>query len=254
MKRLILSVVLLVSMANASAAVAMSDDDGVGVVTYVSGEAFVIRNQKLSSVSDNMTLLSSDVLVTRHKGRVSVKMFDNSKIYVGSQSRIRISEYVKEEGVLSSGTFNMLWGKVRFLVSKLSEGSGFKVGTRTAVLGVRGTEFVVVVPLPEGVEDPTSIKLSPNLPDLMTTVYGLEGLVEGVSLDGERILIGPGVKVEFSADKKAVLTFDQEPKNLPSVGVPDITPVEPDVPDPADIPVPTPQEPVIQQPPPQLLY
>lgn len=220
-----------------------------GKASYVSGDVYVVRGGERLPLAEGDSVFSADTVITGRKGRVSLQMHDESKVYIGRASRMSLSNYAVKEKKLMSGVFNVLWGKVRFLVAKLSEGSEFKVGTKTAVLGVRGTEFVVILPMPEGIEDPTSIELSPNLPDLITTVYGIEGLVEGLSLKGERVLIGPGVKVEFSADNKVVLTFDQEPKNLPTIGVPNITPAEPDVPTPADIPVPVvPPEPVIQTP------
>jgi len=240
---IIFSLIALSLAASVSFAETVSD---VGKATYISGDVYVVRGEERIPLAEGDGVLAADTVITGSRGRVALQMHDNSKIHIGRSSRVSLSNYAVKEKTLVSGAFNVLWGKVRFFVAKLSGDSSFNVTTKTAVLGVRGTEFVVVVPMPEGVEDPTSIELSPNLPDLITTVYGIEGLVEGVSLKGERVLIGPGVKVEFSVDNKVVLTFDQEPKNLPSIGVPDIAPVEPDVPSPADIPVPT--EPVIQEP------
>lgn len=219
----------------------------VGKATYVSGDVYVIRGDERITLTEGDGVFAADTVLTGKSGRVTLQMHDESKIYVGRLSRIALSDYTLKEKSLVSGALDVLWGKVRFFVAKLSNGSGFKVKTRTAVLGVRGTEFVVLVPMPEGIVDPATMELPPNLPNLITTVYGIEGLVEGFSATGERILIGPGVKVEFTNDGQIKFTSHDKPVSIPNVK-PGNTPAPqvPDVPKPEDIivppaPVPPPQ-------------
>jgi len=223
----------------------------VGSAAFVSGDVYVVRGTERLALAEGDGVLAADTVITGSRGRVTLQMHDESKIHIGRLSRISLSDYALKEKSLMSGAFNVLWGKVRFFVAKLSEGSGFKVSTRTAVLGVRGTEFVVIVPMPEGIADPTTMALPENLPELITTVYGIEGLVEGFSPTGERVLIGPGVKVEFTNDGKIKFTSQEKPVSIPTVK-PGNSPAPkiPDVPKPSDIIISPPHSP----PPPQFLY
>jgi len=239
---IICSLIALSLAASVVFAETMSD---VGKVTFVSGDVYVVRGAERLTLNEDDGVQAADTVITGSRGRVSLQMHDNSKVHIGRLSRVSLSNYALKEKSLMSGSFNVLWGRVRFFVAKLSEGSGFKVSTKTAVLGVRGTEFVVIVPMPEGIVDPTSLELPANLPDLITTVFGIEGLVEGVSLSGQKMLIGPGVKVEFTNDGKIKFTSQDKPISIPAVKPSNTTPPPtPDVPKPSDIIIPTVEPPV----------
>ncbi len=240
MGRLFLSVMALLMLV-ADPAIVLADSSGeAGKVTYVTGDAFVIRDAERLVLAEGEAVFPSDTLVTGQRGRITLVMHDGSKIHVGRLSRVNLSEYTFKEDSLVSGGFSMLWGKIRFFVAKLNKGSLFNVSTRTAVLGVRGTEFLVTVPIPGGITDPTAIKLPPDLPAEVTRVVGIEGMVIGLSRSGERVMISPGVTVEFTEGGEVIFRFDEKPdipKSLPGTGAPDI----PKVPGPADLRVPPPR-------------
>ncbi len=123
------------------------------------------------------------------------------------------------------------------------------MSTKTAVLGVRGSEFLVIVPIPGGITDPTAIRLPPDLPLEVTRVVGIEGVVVGLSRSGERIAISPGVTVEFTQGGELIFRFTYKPDvrmPLPGTGGPDI----PRIPGPADLrtPPPPPQVPLVTGP------
>ena len=242
MSRLFLFVTALLMLV-AGPSVTLADSSGeAGKVTYVAGDAFVIRDAERLPLTEGEVVFPSDTLVTGQSGRITLHMRDDSKIYMGRLSRISLSEYALKENSLISGGFSMLWGKVRFFVAKLNKGSEFSVSTETAVLGVRGTEFLVIVPIPGGITDPTAIKLPPDVPAEVTRVVGIEGIVVGLSRSGERVVISPGVTVEFTLDGKLIFRFSDKPdipKPLPGTGGPDI----PKVPGPADLRTPPPPPP-----------
>ena len=233
-------VALLILTVGANSALAGSSIE-VGKVTYVSGDTFVIRDAERLPLTDGDALFPSDTIVTGKRGRVMLYMRDGSRLHISRLSRLSLSGYrFKEDDSLVSGAFNMLWGKVRFFVAKLNKGSTFNVNTSTAVLGVRGTEFLVVVPIPGGITDPTAIKLPPDLPPEITEVVGVEGLVVGLSKSGESIMISPGVTVEFTLDDKLIFRFVDEP-NAPKLPAGE-EPSMPNIPDPSDIQVPEPPQ------------
>jgi len=159
-----------------------------GNVEYLSGEAWIERSGEKVLLNSGDRVDAGDVVVTTLSGRVQLLMQDGSKVFVGRKSRITIDRYETQKGILSSGSFNMLWGKVRFLVAKLSKGaSSFSVQTKTATIGVRGTQFAVIANRP----------LTPKQ-IVPTTVMLFEGAVVGRSLKGNITNIKPGKLAVFN--------------------------------------------------------
>jgi hypothetical protein len=158
-----------------------------GKVSYHSGEAWALRDGERVALQQGVEVHSGDVIVTTISGRAKFSMVDKSVVYVGRQSRITIDQYEMREGSLFSGSFNMLWGKVRFLVTKLnSSRANFSVKTKTATIGVRGTQFAVML------DKPTKPKqLVP------TTVMLFEGAVVAKSVKGQVTNIKPGTIVHL---------------------------------------------------------
>jgi len=123
-----------------------------GNITYVSGDVVVLRGDNEEPLVKNQLVFSSDTIITGKFGRVRLSMRDGSTISIGRLSRISISDFHVKNRSLMSGLFNMLWGKARFVVSHLKlANASFSVKTSTAVLGVRGTSFIVSLDMPENV-------------------------------------------------------------------------------------------------------
>jgi len=168
-----------------------------GKVVYHSGEAWALRDGERVVLQQGAEVHSGDVIVTTKSGRAKFSMVDNSVVYVGRQSRITIDRYDMKEGSLFSGSFNMLWGKVRFLVTKLnSSRANFSVKTKTATIGVRGTQFAVLVN-PPSVDLKPFVKVPSVIPAVPTTVMLFEGAVIGKSIKGQIVNIKPGTIVRL---------------------------------------------------------
>ena len=168
-----------------------------GKVVYHSGEAWALRDGDRVALQQGAEVHSGDVIVTTKSGRAKFSMVDNSVVYVGRQSRITIDRYDMKEGSLFSGSFNMLWGKVRFLVTKLnSSRANFSVKTKTATIGVRGTQFAVLVN-PPSVDLKPFVKVPSVIPAVPTTVMLFEGAVIGKSIKGQIVNIKPGTIVRL---------------------------------------------------------
>jgi hypothetical protein len=161
---------------------------GAGTVTYKEGDVQIIRDGSTQALALKDSVKANDVIVTGEDGRVRLKMVDDSVLYLGTRSRIVIDRYETDKQGLTSGVFSMLWGKARFLVSKLKRAtSDFSVHTKTATIGVRGTEFGIIVP-------PTpSAGGNPPYTDVML----FEGSIAGRNLQGGEVLIQPKQIVRF---------------------------------------------------------
>ncbi len=179
----------------------------IGRIVHTYGPAWVQRGTVREKAEKGQIVLRNDTIVTGKRGRVKIIMGDGSKVYIGAKSRVSLRKYALRGTKLLNASINMLWGKARFLVSKLkSSGASFRVRTPTAVLGVRGTEFVVIVPpTPELLNNAFDNITLADIPPLPTRTVLTEGAVD-VSvgdaaperlLPGHTALIDKGGKVKI---------------------------------------------------------
>ncbi len=85
----------------------------------------------------------NDQLQTNAAGRMRVNLRDGSILSLGSNSQMHV---VQHDAAAQQTTLEMLFGRLRSQVVKLTQpNSKFEVRTPTAVAGVIGTDFVLVV-------------------------------------------------------------------------------------------------------------
>lgn len=127
----------------------------VGTVQRIQGEALVIHGETGTPGSpelptfrldSGLPLFESDRLFTQPQSYLSILLTDGSQFSLGPDASVNLSQVVYEPDKGSRSSFiDMGLGKVRFWVRKFTgfSRSEFKVKTRTAVLGVRGSDFAV---------------------------------------------------------------------------------------------------------------
>lgn len=126
------------------------DDSAVeraGEVTLAVGNTAYRRatDEKLLALTTGHVLRAGDEIVTGDDGRVRVRFPELSEIFVGPKTNLRITEATGTPTAPKRKVLlNLIQGKVRSRVQgrRDSSGSRFEVYTRTAVAGVRGTDFV----------------------------------------------------------------------------------------------------------------
>jgi hypothetical protein len=196
-----------------------------GRVTFQSGDTWVLKTGKAIALHQGDSVFPHDVVVTGKRSRIKLRMVDDTVVYVGSKSRIKIKTYQMSGKSLVKGLFDMLWGKARFLVNKLKRrGSSFSVSTKTAVIGVRGTEFSVEVPRPTNLTQVKALQLKPSLilPKKPVTMMLFEGSVLGKNTRGGQRLIKPGILANFTPNGK-ILTRKIRPKDMKRLGLQRLT-------------------------------
>jgi hypothetical protein len=123
----------------------------VGRVHSVAGAVVLIHAEspkKGYAARASLPIFKGDTVVTRSKGHIRVSLNDGSAFVMTPLSRVTVDESVFDPGKKQRLTFlGMDLGKARFLVNKLLGFSAnhFRVTTRTAILGVRGSDFVSAV-------------------------------------------------------------------------------------------------------------
>ena len=117
-----------------------------GEVKVSKGVVHIERAGQRLPVTAGTRIQQSDVVVTGADGSVGIVFADSSRFSVGPSSRLAIDKFVFDstthqggfEASLAKGTLAAVSGKL----AKQSP-DAMKVRTPAAVLGVRGTEFVV---------------------------------------------------------------------------------------------------------------
>lgn len=120
----------------------------IGRVKLVSGPATVERGTQKIPATPGMVLLKGDTIVTGNAGRVGVTFSDNTRFAVGPKARVNIADYVFNDSSykgsfltrVDRGSLGIVSGRIA-----KSNRDAMRVKTPTALLGVRGTRFVVDV-------------------------------------------------------------------------------------------------------------
>jgi hypothetical protein len=120
----------------------------VGEIKTARGAAYLERGSERLPVRVGMAVQQADKLVTGADGAVGVTFTDNSLLSVGPNSSLAIDQYVfdstthagKFDTTLSKGTLAVISGK---MVKQSPD--AMHVRTPSAIMGVRGTEFIVKV-------------------------------------------------------------------------------------------------------------
>ena len=120
----------------------------MGRVLVVQGDVVIMHKDMLRGyrAKKDLPLFKSDIIVTQEKGRIRFEMNDGSTLTMGSSTKLVIDRSVYDVKKKSrSSFFRLALGKARFWAKKLMDfkHSRFKVRTPTAVVGVRGSDFIV---------------------------------------------------------------------------------------------------------------
>jgi hypothetical protein len=124
----------------------------VGKFLLVQGDVVVIHGAESVGYRayKGLPVYKMDTLISLERSRSLVEMNDRSRLTLASHTRITVNRSVYRKARRErSSFFSMALGKARFWVTKMVESrrSEFRVKTPTAVVGVRGSDFVVAASL-----------------------------------------------------------------------------------------------------------
>jgi hypothetical protein len=146
----------------------------VGVVEKLVGRAWLVKaDAQTEPLSEGAIVSEKDIIETAPDGRLEIRFDDGNFVLLGGGSRIDLKKVeLSDKPEKSKTTLELLKGKVRSRVTKTDlSTSHFQVKTRSAVAGVRGTDFVV------------SLEERSDTDELITRVETLTGQVELISAD-----------------------------------------------------------------------
>ena len=122
----------------------------VGKILLVQGKAVLMHKRMPRGywAKKGLPLFKGDTIITQQKGRIRFELNDRSIVSLASRTKMVINKSVYDPKKKSRLSFlKMALGRGRFLVRKLFDlkRSRFSVKTPTAVVGVRGSDFIIRV-------------------------------------------------------------------------------------------------------------
>ena len=137
---------LILAALVAMAAPAMAAD--VGLVKVSKGDVRIERAGSPVAAGVGTGVQASDVIVTGADGLAGITFSDNSLVSLGPNSRFSIDKY-RFDSTTHQGEFesSLTRGRLAAISGKMVKQSpeAMKVRTPSAIMGVRGTEFIVQV-------------------------------------------------------------------------------------------------------------
>ncbi len=126
----------------------LSAMEPAGVIKNITGKASIERDDQIIPAAEGAKIHAKDILQTGPQASMGVIFRDDSTLSMGPDTRISIDDFLFSPGEgklsfvskISKGTAAYLSGQI----GKLSPGAT-RVETPLAVLGIRGTRFLVEV-------------------------------------------------------------------------------------------------------------
>ncbi len=119
-----------------------------GIFKAVEGEVFVLQGASRTQPKVGQAIAETDRIETGAKSGAAVTLSDGTVISIGANSSVALNtmrfEPVNQTGNLA---LQIVQGTLRMITGTLGKTSpdNVKVSTPTAVIGVRGTDFIVEV-------------------------------------------------------------------------------------------------------------
>ena len=165
----------------------------VGKFTFVQGRVDILRQPAPRAMPVKMgdAVFVGDIIRAKSGSKAEITFKDGNIVRVAPNTRVEISEYMFDEAK-GKGILKLSRGKVQAIIQEkiakriatFGEANRFEIHTPTAILGVRGTNFVVLYQRNSSsvfVWEGTVLAYSPKFPDMAVTVNA--GYVTTIPLD-----------------------------------------------------------------------
>ncbi len=191
----------------------------VGKVVRALGQVVVIHRGEAVGcrAKEGLDLYEADTVVCLEESQAVLEMADGSRLSLAAATRLKLTRSVfsaREKD--RSAFFHQIIGKTRFVITKMADfkRSEVRVMTPTAIVGVRGSDFVIMAT--EAATRVTTLddtllevfnKLLPEQPPVMLAAFQ-QSLVEGAAPPSPPLDITPEQAAEIVRDVPA------DPQNL----------------------------------------
>jgi hypothetical protein len=133
----------------------------IGTVVFLRGKATKILSGTIKEVTlkVNDTIASGDIFKSEEKSIVKFKMVDESVLTFGPKSKFNFRKFKYDPEKVRVASYQLLYGRMRAKFRKTGGKSEIVIDTRTAALGIRGTEILMNAHKNAKKEDVTQVAL-----------------------------------------------------------------------------------------------
>ncbi len=120
----------------------------IGEVQKAAGTVYVVhQGQNVAyKMKKKFSVFTGDTFISSKRSRLNLIMKDKSVIALAPESKLTIDKSIYDpEKDERSSLIRVLFGRIRFIVKKVAAKPNYVVMTKTAVIGVRGSDFAISV-------------------------------------------------------------------------------------------------------------
>jgi hypothetical protein len=177
-------------------------------IGYVSKKAYRdAKGVRLSGTIENLSyrtdVYSDETVKTVQFSETTLRFLDTTKLQVGPESEVALTKFIYDpDATTGDMVVNFSTGAFRFITGKMTNNEGFNLATPVALIGIRGTDFKLIVAA-----------------DGATTIAVLEGIVELIPLGGgATAVVAAGQSGSLSsASSNAVISQGDSIGNMPGL-------------------------------------
>ena len=141
--RLIAVMALLACLSQPVAA----QEDSTGMVVASRGEVIALTDGGSRELKQGDFIYVNDEIITSNRSFAVLQFADGAKVTVRPDSTLIIETYLYNGDVNDEATLNLVEGGLRVITGAMAKSNpeNYKVRTPVALMGVRGTEFSVML-------------------------------------------------------------------------------------------------------------
>ncbi|WP_051678493.1 FecR family protein [Thiomicrospira pelophila] len=115
----------------------------VGTIVLATGEVEIQRADQLIEAKTGSSIFEQDKILTRDNARAQLRFSDNTVITLGRNTEFGVETFLNEGSNQAEAKFNIAKGTFKAITGQIGKAAPdkFKVKTRTATIGIRGTIF-----------------------------------------------------------------------------------------------------------------
>lgn len=124
----------------------MTASSTIGKISGLKGTAQIVQADISKNAQLGSGLIKHDQIITQASSKVQVVFQDDTIVTIGKNSQFSIDEYIAQ-GSESEAKLSLVNGAIRTITGRIGKVNPqkFQVKTKTATIGIRGTNFIVIV-------------------------------------------------------------------------------------------------------------
>ncbi|MDR0652942.1 MAG: FecR family protein [Synergistaceae bacterium] len=201
--------------------VSFAAGDGIGMVSAVEGRAVARRNGADVALALKDRVFENDAITASAGAKVQILLDDDSAITIAQDSTIQISDFL-DSGSDSKFSAHLAEGRARIVTGRITENNseGFKVTTKHAAIGIRGTILTVTA-----TDDETQVEVENTDKVVYVNDVAVPEFQRAIIREGEAPELTPtarGLTSPESASLDPVSPEETSPEEAENVALPSL--------------------------------